>query len=204
MSWTARTAEVPLRQLVAVPVDVGKTTAMLMACDFTGRVLLPAAEFAMTRDGVAAVLARLRAVLPVDVQVVRVGVEAAGHYHRPLTAAGVWPAGWQVVELNPAHVTAQRWVNGQRGVKTDRVDLAAVTDMLLAGRGVRVSMVGEALVELAAWVAHRSRRVQVRTATKSQLLGQLDRAFPGLTLAVSDGRALRRVRRQPRCSESHV
>ncbi len=41
-------------------------------------------------------------------------------------------------------------------------------------------------MELGAWVAHRSRRVQVRTATKNQLLGQLDRAFPGLTLAISD------------------
>jgi len=175
-----------LRQVVAVPVDVGKATAMLMACDFTGRVVLPAVEFAMTRDGVAGVLARLRAALPGDVQVVRVGVEAAGHYHRPLTAAGVWPDGWQVVQLNPAHVTAQRRVNGQRAVKTDRVDLAAIADLLLAGRGVPVSFAGEALVELAAWVAHRSRRVQVRTATKNQLLGQLDRAFPGLTLAVSD------------------
>jgi hypothetical protein len=27
------------------------------------------------------------------------------------------------VVLNPAHVAAQRKVNGQRGVKTDRVDL---------------------------------------------------------------------------------
>lgn len=176
----------PLRQLVAVPVDVGKTTAMLMACDFTGRVLLPATEFTMTRGGLAGVLARLRLALPGDVQLVRVGVEAAGHYHRPLTAAGVWPDGWQVLELNPAHVTAQRRVNGQRGVKTDRVDLAAITDLLLAGRGVPVSFAGEALLELAAWVAHRERRVQVRTATKNQLLGQLDRAFPGLTLAVSD------------------
>jgi transposase len=186
MSWTARTAEVPLRQLVAVPVDVGKTTAMLMACDFTGRVLVPAVEFAMTRDGVRAVLARLRAGLPAEVRLVRVGVEAAGHYHRPLTAVGVWPAGWQVMELNPAHVSAQRRVNGQRGVKTDRVDLAAIADLLLAGRGVPVSVAGAAVVELAAWVAHRSRRVQVRTATKNQLLGQLDRAFPGLTLAISD------------------
>jgi transposase len=186
MSWTARTAEVPLRQLVAVPVDVGKTVAMLMACDFTGRVLLPAVEFAMTRDGVGGVLARLASALPADVELVRVGVEAAGHYHRPLTAAGVWPDGWQVVELNPAHVTAQRRVNGQRGVKTDRVDLVAIADLLLAGRGVPVTVAGEALVELAAWVAHRSRRVQVRTATKNQLLGQLDRAFPSLTLAVSD------------------
>jgi Transposase len=93
MSWTARTAEVPLRQLVAVPVDVGKATAVLMACDFTGRMLLPAVEFAMTRDGLSAVLARLRAALPADVRLVRVGVEAAGHYHRPLTTAGLWPAG---------------------------------------------------------------------------------------------------------------
>jgi transposase len=186
MSWTARLAEVPLRQLVAVPVDVGKATAMLMACDFTGRVLVPAVEFAMTRDGLTAVLARLGAALPADVRLVRVGVEAAGHYHRPLIAAGVWPAGWQVLEVNPAHVTAQRRVNGHRGVKTDRIDLAAIADLLLAGRGVPVSVAGAALVELAAWVAHRSRRVQVRTATKNQLLGQLDRAFPGLTLAVSD------------------
>jgi transposase len=177
---------VPLRQLVAVPVDVGKTTAMLMACDFGRRLLLPAVEFPMTRDGVDAVLARLRQVVPADARLVRVGVEAAGPYHRPLTVAGLWPAGWKVMELNPAHVSAQRRVNGQRGVKTDRVDLAAIADLLLAGRGVPVVVAGQALVELAAWVAHRSRRVQVRTATKNQLLGQLDRAFPGLTLAISD------------------
>ena len=42
--WTARTEEVPLRQLVAVPVDVGKSSAMVMACDFTRRVLMPAVE----------------------------------------------------------------------------------------------------------------------------------------------------------------
>jgi transposase len=47
----------------------------------------------------------------------------------------VLPADWQVVELNPAHVTAQRRVNGQRGVKTDPTDLVAICDLLLAGRG---------------------------------------------------------------------
>src|SRR3954462_5192912 len=66
MCWTARTAEVPLRLLVAVPVDVGKTTAMLMACDFTGRVLVPAVEFAMTRDGLTTVLTRLSSAHGVD------------------------------------------------------------------------------------------------------------------------------------------
>jgi hypothetical protein len=35
-------------------------------------------------------------------------------------------------------------------------------------------------------VAHRRRRVEIRTGTKNQLLGQLDRAFPGITRALPD------------------
>jgi transposase len=186
LAWTARTEDVPLRQLVAVPVDVGKSSAMVMACDFTGRTIMPAVEFPLTRSGVAAMLARLRSALPADVRLVRVGVEAAGHYHQPMIASGVWPPDWQVVELNPAHVTAQRRVNGSRGVKTDRIDLTAITDLLLAGRGAPVVIGDMPLLELQAWVAHRRRRVETRTATKNQLLGQLDRAFPGLGAALAD------------------
>jgi hypothetical protein len=52
LEWTARTEEVPLRELIAVPVDAGKSSAMVMACDFTGRVLMPALEFALTGEGV--------------------------------------------------------------------------------------------------------------------------------------------------------
>jgi hypothetical protein len=59
LEWTARTAEVPLRELIAVPVDAGKSSAMVMACDFTGRVLLPALEFALTREGVGQMLERV-------------------------------------------------------------------------------------------------------------------------------------------------
>ena len=184
--WTARSEDVPLRQLIAVPVDVGKSSAAVMAVDFTGRAVMPAVDFEISRDGVDGMLARLRRALPAEVRLVRVGIEAAGPYHRPLTAPGVWPEGWQVVELNPAHVTAQRRVNGSRGVKTDRVDLAAIADLLLAGRGLPVVAADEALVELSAWAAHRRRRIEVRTATKNQLLGQLDRTFPGITRALPD------------------
>lgn len=116
----------------------------------------------------------------------RVGVEAAGHYHLPMIAAGVWPDGWQVVELNPAHVSAQRRVNGQRGFKTDWADLTAIADLLLTGRGSPVVACGGPLIELSAWVAHRRHGGEVRTATKNQLLIQLDRAFPGLCLALAD------------------
>jgi transposase len=91
-----------------------------------------------------------------------------------------------VVELNPAHVTEQRRVMGRRRVTTDALDLEAMTELLLAGRGVRVQPDVPVLGELASWAGHRQRRVLTRTATKNQLLGQLDRCFPGLTLALPD------------------
>jgi hypothetical protein len=42
------------------------------------------------------------------------------------------------------------------------------------------------MVELAGLVAHRARRVQLRSALKNQLLGQVDRCFPGLAGCLGD------------------
>jgi transposase len=175
-------ALVPAAAVVAV--DVGKTTAAVLVTDAGRRRLLGPIDFAMTGCEVGRVIDKVRAVIPAT-GVTRVGVEAAGHYHRPLLSPTIWP-GWELVELNPAHVTEQRRVMGRRRVKTDAVDLEAITELLLAGRGVLVGEPNGPLAELTAWAAHRRRRVQFRTATKNQLLGQLDRCFPGLTLALPD------------------
>lgn len=173
--------------LVVVAVDVGKTSVALSVTDDARSRLLGPVEFAMTRPALAAVTEQIRRALPDDAELeVRVGVEAAGHYHQPLIAPAAWPSGWQVLELNPAHVTEQRRVMGRRRVKTDAIDLEAITELVLAGHGQPVADREMILGELTAWSAHRSRRVQFRTATKNQLLGQLDRAFPGLTLALPD------------------
>jgi len=55
----------------------------------------------------------------------------------------------------------------------------AISDLLRAGHGAGHRVLASALGELAGWVAHRERRVTARTALKHQLLGQVDRAFPG-------------------------
>jgi transposase len=80
---------------------------------------------------------------------VKVGIEAAGH-HRPLLVPSVWPPGWQVLELNPAHVAEQRRVQGRRRVKTDALDLEAITELVLAGRGIPVTAREVVIGELAA------------------------------------------------------
>ncbi len=183
---SSRTVGVELDRLVAVAVDVGKPTAKAMVCDFTGRRLCAPFEFRQDRAGMGELVARVERVLPGEVALVRVGVEACGHYHRPVVASGMLPTSWQLVELNPAWVTAQRKVNGSARRKTDDIDLAAIADLLLAGRGYEVAVGDEPLVELTAWVAHRRRRVHVRSGLKSQLLGQVDRCFPGLAGCLSD------------------
>ena len=182
---TSRSLGVALDRLVAVPVDVGKSTAVAMVVDFSGRRLAAPFEFVLDRGGVERFAARVCEALPGEAALVRVGVEACGHYHRPLVASRVLPGDWQLVELNPAWVSAQRRVNGSGRTKTDPIDLVAIADLLLAGRGYEVVVGDEALVELGAWVAHRRRRVEVRSGLKNQLTGQVDRCFPGLGASLS-------------------
>jgi transposase len=170
---------------VAVAVDVGKTSFACSVTDAGRHRLLGPVDCGMTGPLVGELIEAITQVLPASCQV-KVGIEAAGHYHRPLLCAAVWPAGWELLEFNPAHVTEQRRVMGRRRVKTDAIDLEAITELLLAGRGTPLSAPSSVVAELAAWASHRTRRVATRTATKNQLLGQLDRAFPGLTLALPD------------------
>lgn len=171
---------------VVVAVDVGKNEFAFSVTDVTRRSLLkPRTGCPMTGPALARVVADIGRLLPAGAAV-KVGIEAAGHYHRPLLMAGAWPIDWEILELNPGHVTEQRRVLGKRTIKTDVVDLQAMTELLLAGRGQPVRDRALVLGELTAWSAHRTGRVALRTATKNQLLGQLDRTFPGLTLALPD------------------
>jgi transposase len=171
---------------IVVAIDVGKNEFAVSVTDAARTKLLrPRLACAMTAPSLREVITTVRRLVPVDAQV-KVGIEAAGHYHRPLLAPACWPSEWELLELNPGHVTEQRRVLGKRTIKTDAVDLEAMTELLLAGRGRPVRAGNTVLTELTAWSAHRTGRVAVRTATKNQLLGQLDRTFPGLTRALPD------------------
>lgn len=169
---------------IVVAVDVGKTSALFSVTDAGRHRLIGPLEFAMTGSGLAAAAARAAAVVPSAARV-KVGVEAAGHYHRPVLDHR-WPDGWEVLELNPAQVAEQRRVQGRRRVKNDVIDVEAIAELVLAGYGRPVTDRDVVIGEVTAWAVHRGRRVATRTATKNQLLGQLDRAFPGLTLALPD------------------
>jgi transposase len=171
---------------VVVAVDVGKNEFAVSVTDAHRTKLMKSRlGCPMTASSLREVQAAIEAVVPATARV-KVGVEAAGHYHLPLLSVTVWPSGWEVLELNPAQVSEQRKVLGKRTIKTDTVDLEAMTELVLAGRGWPVRDTAVVLSELTAWSAHRRSRVVVRSATKTQLLGRLDRTFPGLSIALPD------------------
>ncbi|TDC53309.1 hypothetical protein E1212_06485 [Jiangella ureilytica] len=97
---------------VVVAVDVGKSTVASSVTDEKRHRLLGPVDVAMTRSGLEATLARIGEVIAPQTGV-KVGLEAAGHYHQPLLTPAAWPAGWELLELNAAHVTEQRRVQGQ-------------------------------------------------------------------------------------------
>ena len=125
---------------VVVAVDVGKNCVALSATDAGRHRLLGPIGFAMTAPALAGAVERVVAVVPGAGARVKVGIEAAGHYHRPLLTPSSWPAGWELLELNPAHVSEQRRVQGRRRVKTDAIDLEAITELLLAGHGTPIGI----------------------------------------------------------------
>lgn len=169
---------------IVVAIDVGKNVATVSATDRSRHRMLAPVTVALTRSGLDSVVTRIQAVSDASDQV-KVGVEAAGHYHQPVLGYA-WPSDWELVEVNPARVAEQRKIFGRRRVKTDAIDLDAITELLLSGQGIPVIRRSDVCAELSVWAAHRSRRVAAHTATMIQLTTQLDRAFPGVGTVVSD------------------
>jgi transposase len=184
--FMARVRDMDPGRVLLVPVDVGKWTAMAMITDLRGEIIAAPFLFDLTVSGVEH-LARRTAGVAADRAAVmcRVGVEAAGHYHRPLVDRLVKDR-VEVVELNPYAVKLARSQQLHARQKTDERDLAAIADLLARGAGRCPQQRELATVEQAAWVAHRHRKVDMRRRLRQQIHAQLDLVFPGLSTCFED------------------
>jgi transposase len=116
-------------------IDVGKYEELCLIADHRGEIVGDALVFPLTQPGALLVEQQLQdATLQRGALSVRIGVEPAGHYHR-LVVSRLAAAGHDVVELNPAHVKAVRSQHGQRRLKTDLRDAAAIVELVMTGRG---------------------------------------------------------------------
>jgi transposase len=168
-------------RLLAVPIDVGKHSAAALVCDFWGEIVAPPFEFELNERGFqdfALVVARVEAER--GAEWVRVGLEQAGHFHRPLQAR-LQTHGLEVSMFNPAQVKANRDQDLLRSLKSDATDLAAMAELLIRGKGRSSDSGDEAIAMQSALAAHRRRKVKARSVLKNQVHANLDLVFPGLS-----------------------
>ncbi|MCU1593615.1 MAG: family transposase [Frankiales bacterium] len=177
--YVERTREFAPSQCLAVGIDVGKRDALALIADHHGQVVGQPIVFALSEPGARDLEVALdSAVLACEARSVRIGIETAGHYHRPLLSR--LASAHDVVELNPAQVKAAREAQGSAKIKTDLRDCAAIVDLVISGMGWRPQQRDAAMTAQLAWTLLRARRVKARTALSNQLLGTLDLVFPGL------------------------
>jgi transposase len=166
---------------LVVPIDVGKWSAAALVADHHGQVVGELFEFDLTVSGVARFMDVVGDVeRRIGAQSVRIGVEAAGHYHRSV-ATTLECNGFDVVELNPYQVKTARVQLGQARVKTDLRDCLAMVELLVRGQGWPLHRHDGPVAEQAVWVAHRRRKLDAAQVLGSQIHALADLAFPGLT-----------------------
>jgi transposase len=179
--YVARVRDLAPQRCLVVPVDVGKRTATALVADHYGQIVGEPFEFGLTVSGVDALTTAIDGVAKrVAAGSVRVGIEAAGHYHRAV-AATLRDKGFDVVELNPYQVKIARAQLGQARIKTDLRDCMAMVELLVRGQGWPLHREDGAVAEQAVLVAHRRRKQAAAQALGSQIHALADVAFPGLT-----------------------
>ena len=184
--FVERIRGVDAARLLVVPIDVGKASAAAMVCDFWGEVVIPPFAFPLTEPGVqvfTSAVAKAEALR--DADWVRAGLEQAGHYHRTLLAR-LEQVGIEVALLNPAQVKENRNQSLLRSLKSDAIDLGAMAELLIRGKGHPAAPLDDAMATQAALVAHRARKVKARSAVKNHVHASLDLVFPGLAGCFSD------------------
>lgn len=182
--FVARIKDADPGRLLAVPIDVGRHSAAAMVCDFWGEVIAPPFDFDLDENGFkrfSVTLARTEAER--DATWTRVGLESAGHYHRPLQAR-LEAAGIEVTLFNPAQVKENRNQDLLRSLKSDAIDLAAMAELLIRGKGRLATTASDAVAIQGLLMLHRARKIRARTALKLQIHAQTDLVFPGLSRCV--------------------
>jgi transposase len=178
--FMARVRDVDPARCLVVPVDVGKWSAMALVADHYGQMIIEPFSFSLSEPGVQALLVAVaRADAERQAHICRVGIEAAGHYHRTLMSrlAG---EGLEVVQLNPAAVKEARAQQLMRTLKSDQRDLGAMAELMVRGGGRPAQARSDPLAAQLAWVVHRRRKLAAHQALANQIQSQLDLVFPGL------------------------
>lgn len=173
---------IPLEQILCVSLDIHKYFHVVMIHNALGEIVTMAFEIDIFQAGFDRLCRAIdEAVARTNAQVVLVGMEPTGHYFENL-ARHLDQRPQPVTLINSFAVSRNREQQMMRREKDDEIDVAAIGDLLQRGEGTSFQPVRGLYLEMQHLSRVRLSKVKIQTALKNQIIGHLDRIFPGLVI----------------------
>ena len=162
-----------------VAIDVAKYNHKAMIFDLGKNILEPPFAFNITQEGFNKLIDKIRLHKEKShADSIVVGLEATGHYHEVLVE-NLRAKGIKVILINPYATFKTRSLSIDY-VKTDEIDLKAISEAMLLGKGREVIKEDDVYRELKLLTRFRRAKCHARTALKNQMLRDLDCIWAGL------------------------
>jgi len=173
---------IDLEQILCVSLDISKYFHVVMIHNALGEIVKPTFEIDMFKTGFEQLCQAIdEAVAQTNAQLVLVGMEPTGHYFENL-AWHLQQRPQPVTLINSYAVSQNRKQHMMQREKTDPIDVAAIGDLLRRGEGTPFQPLQDIYLELQHLDRVRQSKVKIRTMLKNQIIGHLDRIFPGLVI----------------------
>jgi len=173
---------IPLEQILCVSLDVHKYFHVVVIHNALGEIVMPTFEIDIFQTGFDRLCQAIdQATAQTDAKVILVGMEPTGHYFENL-ARHLNNRPQPVTLINSFAVSKNRDQQMMHREKDDEIDTAAIGDLLRRGEGTPFQPVSGIYLEMQHLSRMRHSKVKMRTALKNQIIGHLDRIFPGLVI----------------------
>jgi transposase len=187
-AFTDKIRGIPLDRILCVSLDIHKYFHVVMIHNALGEIVTATFEIDIFRMGFDQLCQAVKeAATRTQAQVILLGMEPSSHYFENLARHLL---AWQPVTLiNSYAVKQNRTQQLMQREKDDEIDTAAIGDLLRRGEGTPYRPASGVYLELQQLDRVRLGKVKIRTMLQNQILGHLDRIFPGLVIIGEEARA---------------
>lgn len=176
--WTKFIRETGTDHILVLAIDAAKYTHKAMVSTFYGEVLVNPFEFDASLTGFEVIKKKLNHLISIsnrEIKEIVVGIETTGHYYEDIVRR-CHKEGYHVRIINAA-TTAKERETLLNWSKTDNLDLMAITQSIIHGRGTSNELPSGSVYDLQKLTRARRELVQERSATKNHIQVNLDHVF---------------------------
>ena len=173
---------IPMEQILCVSLDIHKYFHVVIIHNALGEIVTPTFEIDIFQTGYEQLCQAVdEAIVRTDAKVVLTGMEPSSHYFENL-ARHLRERSQPVTLINSFAVKKNRDQQMMQYEKDDEIDTAAIGDLLRRGEGSPFNPPTGIYLQLQHLDRVRISKVKIRTMLQNQIIGHLDRIFPGLVI----------------------